>query len=330
MQHRTCRDRRRQRDRAGHPRPVPVGARVGAGGQLQPQQCPARIALVPLDGGPLPVARRQQQHPSSARRGLQLEHVDRQPPVPPYEGSGLPGTGLDDARRQRGAAGYGVAHRVPLTSVALRRIGRPRRENAHGQISAPLHRPQNAPGLFLSHTHDAVIDPDTLRGTAAPAQTPQRHPRVRRQSAAPGVLTRRQHVHIRGVPVLAGQRTGRTPDPRTSRRAPQVQRPTAPHPSAPPHPHATGHGHRRCGPSPPHRAAASGPSSPPLRPRCCHPINDTPAKESRIRCAHLRTTLPLVGQASLDAADSQLVPALYKWSPKNPMTSNPLLSVSSR
>lgn len=52
------RNRRRKRDRAGHPCPVLVRPRIGLGRQLQPQQNPARIVIVPFDGGLLPVTRR--------------------------------------------------------------------------------------------------------------------------------------------------------------------------------------------------------------------------------------------------------------------------------
>ena len=205
MQHRRGGNGGWQVDRAGHPRPVPIRTRIRPPGQLQAQQRPARVGVAAFDGGLLPVTRGQQQHPRNPRHAFKLKHIHRQPAVGGEEG-GLPGPALDDAGRQILPTRDRRANPLPLLRGAVARIGRPRRQDPGGQVSTPLHRPQNTPRLLLRHPHDPVIDPHTLRSGDRPAQTSQRHPRVRRQPPTTGILTGGQHINISRVPV-PGQQT---------------------------------------------------------------------------------------------------------------------------
>lgn len=103
------------------------------------------------------------------------------------------------------AAGNGLAHGVPLPRGALPGIGRPCRDDPGGQVGSPLRRPQCAPGLFLGHAHDSVIHPHTHRRGDTPAQTPQCHPRVRRQCPALGIHAGGQQIHVGFMPVRGQQ-----------------------------------------------------------------------------------------------------------------------------
>ena len=79
VQHGTRGNRGRQDQANRDPRPVVVAPRVGPDGKLEPQQR-RRGRLVPVEGGLLPVACRQDEHPGHPRRCLHLGHVRRSRP----------------------------------------------------------------------------------------------------------------------------------------------------------------------------------------------------------------------------------------------------------
>lgn len=88
----------------------------------------------------------------------------------------------------------------------------------------------------------------------------------------------------------AARRPCPTPDQQPSPPAPPALQRTGVHPSSLPHRYAAHHGRTRYGRSRPRQAAVSGSPIPPSRPRCCHPINDTPRKRSRILSTYSHTT----------------------------------------
>jgi hypothetical protein len=181
VQHGARRDGGRQGQRQRHPGPVPIVARVGPDGKLEPQQRPPRVGRRPLESNLLPVAGRQRQHPRRSSRGLQFEHVPRQSALCVKEPQGLPCSGLDHSRRNVLPTGEGRADRVPLLRRALVWPGGPGREDRAGQSGPPGRGPQQAPGLLLRHPDDPVIDRDPLWNRSGPAEAAQPH-----QGSAPG------------------------------------------------------------------------------------------------------------------------------------------------